>query len=61
MKLIFLLVSVAALLTTTGCLFPGHRGGGEYRDHGPYRGHGDYRGDYRSYPEPGVNVRIRAD
>ena len=62
MKYILLLLSIVTLLTV-GCILPGHRGGGEYRERGEYRGHGDYRGhaDYREqYPEPGVDVRIHA-
>ena len=59
MKSILLLISVLALLATTGCIFPGHRGGGEYHDHG-YRSHDGYRG-HPGYAEPGVDVRIHAD
>jgi hypothetical protein len=64
MKSILLLLVAASLLTTAGCIFPGHRGGGgEYREHGEFREHGDSRdrGEYRSYPEPGVKVRIQAE
>ena len=69
MKFILLLISVVTLLTA-GCIFPGPRGGGEYRgggeryhDRGEYRGHGDYRSEpgYRGSPGPGVDVRIRGD
>ena len=69
MKHILLLLSVLTLLMTAGCIFPGHRGGGDYHDGEYYRGHEDYRGhqeyggdgDYREqYPEPGVSVRIHA-
>ena len=70
MKHILLLISVITLATASGCIFPGHRGGGDYHDRGEYnRGHEDYRGrqeyrghaDYRDqYPEPGVNVRVYA-
>ena len=57
MKHILLLISVITLVTSTGCIFPGHRGGGgEFHDRGEYRGGGDYR---EQYPEPGVTVRIR--
>jgi len=56
MKHILLLISVVALLTTTGCIFPGHRGGGEYNEHGEYYGHTQYS----NYSEPGVDVRIHA-
>jgi hypothetical protein len=60
MKHILLLISVVTLLTTTGCIFPGHRGGGDYGGHDQYRGHGEYREhpEYRDYPESGVDVRI---
>ena len=60
MKLILPLISVVTLLTATGCIFPGHRGGGEYREHGEYHGHGDYRehAEYRTYVEPSVDVRV---
>jgi len=60
MKQILLLISVVTLLTTTGCLFPGHRGGGDYGHHEEYRGHDEGRRgpEYRSYPDPAVNVRI---
>lgn len=62
MKLILLLISVVSLLTT-GCIFPGHREGGEYHEQGEYRGHGEYReySEHRSNPEPAVDVRIHAD
>ena len=63
MKFTLLLISAITLLTTAGCIFPGPRGGGQYRDHSEYRGHGEYRwhSGYRSYPEPGVNIRIHAE
>ena len=67
MKHILLLISVATLLTATGCIFPNHRGGGDY-DHPDHyrgsddegRGHGEYRehSEYRGYPESTVDVRI---
>lgn len=68
MKSILLVVCVFTLLTTVGCIFPGHRGGGDYRDH-EYRGHERYRGNeeyrehsgYQNRYEPGVDVRIHAD
>jgi hypothetical protein len=61
MKFILSLVGAVALLTTTGCIAPGHRGGGEYHEH-EYHGHGEYR-DHPTYhsPEPGVDIRIHAD
>jgi hypothetical protein len=62
MKHILLLLNIAALLATTGCIFPGPRGGG-YHERGEYRGHREYRGhaDYREqYPEPAVDIRIHA-
>jgi hypothetical protein len=66
MKHILLLISVVTLLTTTACIFPGHRGGGDYGPHQEYRGHEEgghgqdrERLDYRSYPEPEVDFRIR--
>jgi hypothetical protein len=52
MKRILLLISGITLLASTGCFFPGHRGGG----HEAYRVHGEYSG----YAEPAVNVRIHA-
>jgi len=59
----FLLLSICAvgLLTTTGCIFPGHRGG-DYHGEG-YRGHGERHehAEYRTYPEPEVNIHVRAD
>jgi len=60
MKHPLLLTSVAALLGTTGCIFPGHRGGGDYGRHDEHGGHGEYREhqEFRSYPEPAVEVRI---
>ncbi|HWW00312.1 MAG TPA: hypothetical protein VNZ64_11495 [Candidatus Acidoferrum sp.] len=63
MKHIILLLSVVTLLATSGCIFPGHGGGGEYRGHDEYRGHGEYRehSEYREYPEPAVVVRIHPD
>jgi hypothetical protein len=66
MKHILLLISVVTVLTTTGCIFPGNRGGGDYGHHEEYRGHEEDRGHwqegdrsgYRSYSEPAVDVRI---
>ena len=60
MKRILLLLSAVTLLTTAGCIFPGHRGGGEYRGHEGYRDHREYRehSEYRSAPEPGIDVRL---
>ena len=62
-KYIVLFIGALTLLTTSGCIFPGHRGGGEYRDGGEYRGHGEYRGqpEYRGSPEPGVDIRIHGE
>ncbi len=40
MKIILLLISVVTLLTA-GCIFPGPRGGGEFRGEG-YRGHREF-------------------
>ena len=57
MKYIILLISVATLLTTVGCIFPGHREGGEHRGHGEYREHAEHHGDH----EPEVIVRVHAD
>jgi hypothetical protein len=60
MKNIFLLLGAVALLTT-GCIFPGHRGGGgEYHERGEYHGHERYV-EHGTYVEPSVNVRIHAD
>ena len=60
MKIILLLMSVVTLLTA-GCIFPGPRGGGEYREHGEFRGHREYRHEeYRRDPEPGVDIRIHS-
>ncbi len=66
MKSVLLLICVVSLLTTVGCIFPGHRGGEEYHNRGEYReyrGHGEYRerSEYPRYVEPGVSVRIHAD
>ena len=63
MKLILPLISALSLLAITGCIYPGHRGGGEYHDHGEYQGHGEYQyhSEYRGPPEPQVNVRIHAE
>ena len=67
MKSVLLLICVVSLLTTVGCIFPGNRGGGDYRRDEyrgqEYRGHGEYRerSDYPRYVEPGVSVRIHAD
>jgi hypothetical protein len=54
-----LLICVVSLLTTVGCIFPGHQGGADYQ----YLGHGEYRehSEYPGYAEPGVSVRIHAD
>ena len=65
MKFILLLISVVTLLTA-GCIFPGPRGGGEYRGGEGYRGHEEYRhGDdhpgYHGHPEPGVDIRIHGE
>jgi hypothetical protein len=57
MKIILLFISLTTLLTTTGCIFPGNRGGGDYRAHDDYREHPEHHDG----PEPGVNVRIHAD
>jgi hypothetical protein len=56
MKSILLLISVATLLTTAGCIFPGHGGGGEYHGHGEYREHEEYQ----VVPAPVVVVRVPA-
>ncbi|HZR21674.1 MAG TPA: hypothetical protein VFE51_30610 [Verrucomicrobiae bacterium] len=66
MKYILFLTLVASLLTT-GCILPGHRGGGDYDHREQYRGYdGDRpheedrgRSEYHSYSEPTVDVRIR--
>ena len=57
MKNILLLVSVATLLMTAGCIIPVERGGGggDYRGHREFRHHSDYR-----YAEPGVGVNLGA-
>ena len=62
MKSVLLLICVVSLLATVGCIFPDHRGGGDYRGQ-EYRGHGEYRerSEYPRYVEPGVSVRIHAD
>jgi len=39
MKSVLLLICVVSLLTTVGCIFPGHQGGADYQ----YLGHGEYR------------------
>jgi hypothetical protein len=69
MKHILLLISVVTLLTTTGCIFPGHRGGSDYGHPEEFRGREDDRGhgedrqrsEYRSSPEPVVVVRVHPD
>ena len=60
MKHLFLLICVVTLLTTAGCIFPGHRGGGYYDE---YHGHGEYQehSEYQSYPEREMNGRMHAD
>jgi hypothetical protein len=59
MKLILLLMSILPLTMAAGCIFPGHRGGGDYHDHGEYRGHDESRdrSEYRSYGEPEIEDR----
>jgi hypothetical protein len=57
MKYIILLISVVTLLTTAGCIFPGHRGGGEDRGRGEYREHSEHHDDRG----PEVVVRVRPD
>jgi hypothetical protein len=57
MKHIILLISVVTLLTTAGCIFPGHRGGGEGRGHEEYREHSEQHVDHG----PEVVVRVHAD
>ena len=53
MKCILVLMSVALLLPTTGCIFPGHRdhweeredhGHGDHHDYEEHREHGELRG-----------------
>jgi hypothetical protein len=57
MKYIILLISVATLLTTVGCIFPGRRGGEEDRGPGDYREHAEHH----SEPAPAVVVRVHED
>jgi hypothetical protein len=62
MKHIFRLISVVTLLTSAGCIFPGHRGGGDERGHGEEHGreareHSEHHGE----PGPAVVVRVRED
>jgi hypothetical protein len=63
MKHILLLISVVTLVGTTGCIFPGHRGGGDYGGHEDHHGHGEYEGhsEYNHAPEPVVVVRVHPD
>lgn len=56
MKVILFLVTTAALFTTTGCLFPGHRGEGEDRGRGQYRDHEEYREHSENRVYPGIDV-----
>jgi hypothetical protein len=57
MKSVFCLICVAALATTVGCIFPGHRDDGDRR-HEEHRDHDEYRerSDYQTYPQPGFDV-----
>jgi len=62
-KQTLLLVSFGALLSTVGCVFPDHRGGGGYRDQGEYRGHEEYRGRPEAIvlPDPVVDIRVHPE
>ncbi len=55
MKHILLLISVAGLLSSTGCIFPDHRDHGDYGRHDEYRGHEEHheQQEYHNYSEPG--------
>ena len=50
---------MVGLLSSTGCVFRGYRGDGDYRHHEEYRDHEEHheQQEYRSYREPGVEVR----
>ena len=63
MKYIILLISVATLLTTTGCIFTGHGGGEEHHGHGEYREHTEYHVEPAPVVvvRPAVVVRVHAD
>jgi hypothetical protein len=58
MKFRLCLISAVILVASSGCVYSGHRGGGEYPEHGENRGHEEYRerSDYRSYPGPEVDL-----
>ena len=63
MKHILLLINVVTLAAATGCIFPGHGGGGGYGGHEDHHGHGEYEGhsEYHQAPEPVVVVRVHPD
>jgi hypothetical protein len=66
MKFILLLIGAVTLLTSSGCIFPGSRGGGEYRGGDEYRDRGsrdrgEFRGHEEHHLEPAVDVRIHPD
>ena len=62
MKSILFLACVAALVATTGCIFPGPRGR-EYHERGEHHGHVEYREQpvYVRPPEPTVDIHIHAE
>ena len=61
-KQILLLISAVILLPAVGCIFPGRRGGGGYRDQGEDRGHVEYpeHSEYRGSAGPSVDVGVHA-
>jgi hypothetical protein len=59
MKHLLFSIGVVTLLSTSGCIFPGRQGGGDYREQGEYRAHEEYQEspEYRQFAEPSEEVR----